>query len=226
MQPRPVPKPPTSARIICILASIVSTALLLASVVVVFIVFVIGICFACFNFSIPDALLSSSNELTVESEGWYAHACCRNMVSARQLYKGDSVEVMIAASRKRNETGLLLEEGESYTAEYIGHEQWRDGEFGAQPEGVEYDGLARFSAWGMEWLRPYPEGGWFQVVGRIDRSHEVFAVLGTGDASKPHEFVAPEDGELVLLVNDVHYANNGGWMTIRVSRPDGPRKRR
>ncbi|MCY4406588.1 MAG: hypothetical protein OXC15_09485 [Rhodospirillaceae bacterium] len=226
MPPKPIP-PPISVRIICILASIVSTVLMLASVVVVLIALVVGICFACFDCSIPDTLLSSSNEPTVEGENLYTPVCCRNTVSPRQLFRDESVVVKIAASRKRNRTGLLLEEGEWYTAEYVNHEQWSDGRFRAQPGGVEYDGLARLSAWAMEWLRPYPGGVWFQVVGRIDRSREVFAVLGAGNASREHEFVAPEDGELVLLVNDVHYANNGGWMTIRLSRrTDLPRKRR
>ena len=70
----------------------------------------------------------------------------------------------------------------------------------------------------MEWLRPNPEGGWFQVIGRVDRSREAFAVLGTSNKATLYEFVAPEDGELVLSVNDVSYENNSGWLTIEIGR--------
>ena len=57
-------------------------------------------------------------------------------------------------------------------------------------------------------MRPFREGAWFQVVGRIDRHRDVFAVLGTEDTGKPHTFTSPASGQLVLLVNDAIYCNN------------------
>ena len=217
--PRPVPKPPLLVKVISHVAWTVSTILLITAIALVSTVLVVGICFLCSTCSIPDVLRSDSNQSIAQSYDRTTSGCRPSVVCARQLRSGEKVEVIIAASRKRNETGFLLEEGEIYTAKYISHRNWKDGDFEAHLSGVEFEGWNRFAAWGMEWLRPYPEGAWFQIIGRIDRSREVFAVLREGSGSKWGEFEAPEDGELVLLVNDVHYENNSGWMTIEIGRP-------
>ena len=146
-------------------------------------------------------------------------ACCADVSGPRRIGVGETVEVQILANRKRNETGLLLLKGEIYTAKYVSHEKWKDGKYSAKPTGVEFDGFVRFFAKSVAWLRPYPEGKWFQIVGRIDRGHYVFPVLDATDPKKPYQFIAPDDGELVLLVNDVLYRNNSGVMTISIHRP-------
>ncbi len=146
-------------------------------------------------------------------------ACCADVSSPRRIGVGETAEVQILANRKRNETGLLLLKGETYTAKYVSHHKWKDGEYSAKPTGIEFDGFVRFFARSVEWLRPYPEGVWFQIVGRIDRGHYVFPVLGVKGSEQPHKFKAPDDGELVLLVNDVWYRNNSGVMTISIHRP-------
>ena len=41
-------------------------------------------------------------------------------------------------------------------------------------------------------------------------------MLSQQDPEQSFKFEAPEDGELVLLVNDVFYANNGGFLTVEI----------
>ena len=119
-----------------------------------------------------------------------------------------------------NGTGILLETSAWYTAQHIRSEGWRDKDIRVNPIGFRFcqnaRRLSRF--WWMEWLRPYPEGEWFEVLGRIDQEMSVFPVLDSCDAEKPWPFRAPQDGELVLLVNDVIYSNNAGVMTLEIAR--------
>ena len=146
---------------------------------------------------------------------------CRGAPGDCRLAAGESRLVVVRADEPRNETGVLLEAGERYTARFVGLVGWKDAHLEPEPEGFEFDrdafGLRKF--WWLEWRRPYPEGRWFQVVGRIDRDPGVFPILDADDASTPFTFIAPRDGELVLLVNDVPYENNAGVMTIEISRP-------
>lgn len=146
---------------------------------------------------------------------------CTGVCSPHLLVPGETIRVKVVAHCRRNETGLWLKEGTTYTGKYVSRDGWRDGEYRATPEGVQFPPWLQFAAQWVEWLRPYPEGVWFQVVGRIERGREVFPVLDTGDASKPHQFTAPRDGELVILVNDVWYPNNHGFMTVEIGRAPG-----
>ena len=123
----------------------------------------------------------------------------------------------MAAKRKRNETGLLLAAGETYTARYVEHHGWKDGSYDAKPTGVDFDCPLDSLAWLVERFRPYPEGAWFQLVGGVHGTCVVFPVLGTEDSSIPNEFTAAADGELLFMVNDVYYRNNSGTMTIEIS---------
>ncbi len=138
-----------------------------------------------------------------------------------RLAPGQSVVVTVRAGEPRNETGVLLEAGEGYTARFVGLAGWRDAHLEPEPEGFAFDRdvLSFRKFWWMEWRRPHPPGRWFQLVGRIDRDPDVFPILDADDASTPFTFTAPRDGELVLLVNDVPYENNAGVMTIEISRP-------
>ena len=169
----------------------------------------------CLLFSLSSTISSQPGENNGKLD---ESACCADVNSPRRLGVGETVEVQILANRKRNETGLLLLKGEIYTAKYLQHQKWKDGKYFAEPTGVEFDGFVRFLARFVEWLRPYPEGMWFQLVGRIDRGHEVFPVLDAIDAKQPYQFKALDDGELVLFVNDVWYRNNSGNMTISIQR--------
>ena len=146
---------------------------------------------------------------------------CDNVHGDCWLAPGESVMVVVRADQPRNETGVLLEKNHRYEARYVGRAVWRDGKkIQPAPEGFEFDadyaGITKFR-W-MRWRRPLPGGRWFEVVGRIDREPNVFSVLDATDAARAYTFTAPSDGELVLLVNDVPYDNNGGVMTIEISR--------
>ena len=69
---------------------------------------------------------------------------------------------------------------------------------------------------GVEWLRPCPMCDWFQLIGRNDRGREVSPVLDRQGPRKPFVFLTPENGELVLLVNDVTYGNNRGSLDVEI----------
>ena len=143
---------------------------------------------------------------------------CANTRGLCRLAPGEKMQITIRADQRRNETGVWLEEDVSYTARFMGSHDWQDARREVGPQGFEFDpykfGWRRF--WWAEWMRPFREGVWFQVVGRIDRNREVFAVLGAEEASKPHAFKTPASGELVLFVNDAIYWNNRGVMTIEI----------
>lgn len=141
---------------------------------------------------------------------------CIGTCGLRRLGDGEMARITVAARRQRNETRLYLIKGETYTARFIGSAGWRDGDHDAEPHGVEFQGPLRYLTKGMEWLRPYPQGDWFQLIGRIDRGRTVFPILDQQDATKPFVFRAPENGELVLLVNDLIYSNNSGILTVEI----------
>lgn len=137
------------------------------------------------------------------------------------LALGETVLVNVNARQPRNETGVLLKKNSLYSARFVASTAWRDrGKIRPKPEGFEFDrdffGFTGF--WWVRWLRPHPDGQWFQVVGRVGRDPNVFPILDARDASRPHKFTAPMDGELVLHVNDVPYENNSGVMTIELQR--------
>ena len=62
---------------------------------------------------------------------------CMGACGPRRLARGETVRVTVAARRKRNETGLLLARGETYTARFIESDGWRDGNYDTEPNGVE-----------------------------------------------------------------------------------------
>ena len=137
------------------------------------------------------------------------------------LALGETVLVNVNARKPRNETGVLLKKNARYSARFVASTEWRDGDkIRPKPRGFEFDcdlfGFTKF--WWMRWLRPHPDGRWFEVVGRVDRDPNVFSILDAIDACRPYKFTAPMDGELVLHVNDVRYENNGGVMTIELQR--------
>ena len=143
-----------------------------------------------------------------------------NAYNLRRLASGEKVQVTMRSDRVRNETRVWLEKDVTYTARHIGSCDWQDHNRPVEPCGFRFEdnciGLPRF--WWMKRMRPYPEGVWFQVVGRIDHGHNAFPILDEKDAGKPYEVRRPVSGELVLLVNDVIYGNNHGVMTIEICR--------
>ncbi len=154
---------------------------------------------------------------------------CNDIHGICQLGVGESQRLTISANRVRNETGLILKADDAYTIRYIKKDGWRDKDFEVgEAEGFKFPkgllGLHRF--WWLEWRRPYPDGLWFQVVGRIDRNDKVFPVSGGKDPSQPYTFTPPSGGELVLFVNDVVYSNNQGVMVVEIYRATSIKCRR
>ncbi len=137
-----------------------------------------------------------------------------------RLAPGETVQATMRADSAYNETGVWLEANGLYTAQHIGGHEWRDKDIDVCPTGFRFHkdmfGLPRF--WWIEWLRPYPQGEWFQVLGRIDRGKPVFPILDSCNPAKASSFKAPRDGELVLLVNDIIFGNNTGVMTLEIGR--------
>ena len=146
---------------------------------------------------------------------------CTGACGLRRPGPGEVALVMVVAKRNRNPTGLLLARDGTYTARFIASDGWSDGDYLASPHGVEFEGWTRYLARGTAWLRPYPQG-WFQLIGRIDRGRDVFPILNQDDPAAPFAFRAPDDGELVLLVNDVTYGNNRGFVTVEIGTGSVP----
>ena len=145
---------------------------------------------------------------------------CASSRNLCRLAPGERMQVTIRSDQTRNETGVWLDEEASYTARFIECHAWQDAGRNVPPEGFQFEnncfGWPCF--WWAEWMRPFHEGDWFQVVGRIDRSRDVFAVLDAGKERKVNKLEHTASGELVLLVNDVIYWNNRGVMTIEIRR--------
>ena len=139
-----------------------------------------------------------------------------------RLGDGESVLISIRADDPHNRSGILLDACGTYDAAYVSVRGWRDREMHVPAEGFVFGdnllGLRRF-LW-VEWRRPFPQGKWFQVVGRIDRRNPIFRILDARHALNEFEFSPPHSGELVLLVNDVIYDNNQGVMVIRIRKID------
>ena len=146
---------------------------------------------------------------------------CTNAHGPCRLAPGEVVRVTMRADEARNHTGVFLEAKAWYTARYISRHGWRDKDISVGPTGFRFCkrafGLSRF--WWMEWLRPHPEGEWFQVLGRIDRAKHPFPLLDSCNATNARPFVAQRAGELVLLVNDLIFSNNSGVMILEIGRP-------
>ena len=172
--------------------------------------------------SLSDESGLDSAERATKSASPKPESPCAGVCGPRRLGLGEIARVMVVAKRNRNRTGLLLAKDETYTARFIASDGWRDGDYVASPRGVEFEGLTRYLAKGMEWLRPYPHGAWFQLIGRIDRGRDIFPILNQDCPEKPFAFQAPDDGELVLLVNDVIYGNNRGFMTVEIEVGSAP----
>ena len=204
-QPPPIPGPARTAKII---ARIAAFWLLLPVLVLLALALR------------PGSFSDASEAVTAQSERTGISADTESpritMCGLRRLGRRETAHITIAAKRERNETGLHLIKGETYTARFIRSTGWRDGDHDAEPHGVEFEGWIWYLAKGVEWLRPYPQGDWFQLIGRIDRGRDVFPILDQQNTRKPFAFRAPENGELVLLVNDVIYCNNSGILTVEV----------
>ena len=147
------------------------------------------------------------------------HGNCR-------LAEGESVRITIRSDRV-NDTGIWLEAGAIYTLRLLELSDWADADNPSEAQGFHFErnviGMQRF--WWAEWLRPLPDGRWFQLVGRVDRKKPVFPVLGK-DPCTPFAWAPQHDGELVLMVNDVILSNNTGSMTLKLSRTSIPRTKR
>ena len=143
---------------------------------------------------------------------------CSDVCGSCYLTQGESVRITIRSDQV-NDTGIWLDAGAIYTLHVLGHFRWTDDGVASPARGFQFKpnaiGIRAF--WWAERLRPMPDGRWFQVVGRVDRSRPYFRALGE-DPGAPYAWVPPRDGELVLMVNDVILRNNTGSMTLELSR--------
>ena len=139
------------------------------------------------------------------------------------LAVGDVILVSLRAERPVNHTGIELNAGERYGVEFVAQTAtWKDENFAPPPGGFDFGrnlfgyGLPRF--WWIQWLRPYPAGHWFEVLGQVAGAPQIVRLLDASDPGQLREFVAERSGELLLFVNDVPYANNSGVLTLQITR--------
>lgn len=188
--------------------------LLLWFILAVTVVFMLLIVLDCFD---PQPSVASQ-ACTTSDPGETTYACA-NVTYPCRLKAGESVIVTVRSDSVRNYTGVILDAGVPYTTQFVEKAEWRDDKREVTPEGFQFEknwvGLPRF--WWAQWLRPYPEGLWFQVIGRIKGERDVFPVLDKNYPRQPYSFTT-DGGELVLLVNDIRYNNNYGIMRIKIQR--------
>ena len=210
----PIPQPGTFVKFIEVVSPPVWGVLAMAVVLVLLVVLDL------FN---PTPIVACQAGKTSDS-GKTTSACANETYPCR-LEAGKSVTVTIRSDSVRNYTGVILDACVPYTAQFVEKIEWRDHTHKVEEaKGFEFEknwvGLPRF--WWMKWLRPYPKGLWFQVVGHIKEKRDVFPVLDKNCPQQPYPFTHDEEGELVLLVNDVNYKNNHGIMRIKIHRPKQP----
>jgi uncharacterized protein (DUF2235 family) len=190
-----------------------------------FVIFLLSLILTALPFFYGELVPASSPPT---SRAATASSRCSNAQGLCTLEPNGSILVSMDAKEKENRTELLMEAGERYTVEYVSRTNWCDGEIDVSPGGFDFDrwlGVRRF--WWLEWLRPYPQGHWYQVLGRIGDSSPAFPLFKehlsepeAEDLSEPEEFKPLESGELYLFVNDLPYGNNSGTMTLRITRPE------
>ena len=204
----PIPEPSAFVKCIEVVAPIFCFILAVA------VVFMLLIVLDCFD---PQPSVASQ-ECTTSDPGEATYACA-NVTYPCRLKAGESVIVTVRSDSVRNYTGVILDAGVPYTTQFVEKAEWRDDRREVTPEGFQFKknwvGLPRF--WWAQWLRPYPEGLWFQVIGRIKGERDVFPVLDKNYPRQPYSFTT-DGGELVLLVNDIRYNNNYGIMRIEIQR--------
>jgi|GEM_PF-6218254 len=208
----PIPEPSKFVRLI---ETISPPQLLTWTVAVVFVLLIL--------LDIPDCFyppLSGASHACTTSDVEETTYACANATYPCRLKAGEAVTVTVRSDRVPNNTGVILDTGIPYTAQFVEKAEWRDDKREVAPEGFQFEknwvGLPRF--WWAQWLRPYPAGLWFQVVGHIKEERDVFPVLDKNHPRQPYSFTT-DGGELVLLVNDIRYKNNHGIMKIEIHRP-------
>lgn len=143
---------------------------------------------------------------------------CTEVHGNCHLAKGESIRITIRSDRV-NDTGVWLKAGSIYTLRLLKYSRWTDNGVASPARGFQFEpnAIGIRAYWWAERLRPVPDGRWFQVVGRVDRSKPVFRTLGDAP-HEPYAWNAQRDGQLVLMVNDVILRNNTGSMTLELSR--------
>jgi hypothetical protein len=116
----------------------------------------------------------------------------------------------IYAKNKWNETGVLLEKGETYQISSI-----------SITEPLRDAGWKSSSIYGENWqgfwhklfskLKRKKNANWFALIGTVDREHSWAFQSDT-------QFIAPESGMLVCYFNDVPimYWNNSGKVVLNI----------
>ena len=213
MLPPPIPEPSAFVKLI---ETISPPQKLTGNAAIVFALLIV--------LDMPDCFYPSpsvADQACANSDPGKTTYACADATYPCRLETGESVTVTIRSDRVPNETGIILDTHVLYEAQFVEKAEWRDDTREVAPEGFEFEenwvGLPRF--WWAKWLRPYPEGLWFQVVGRTKEERDVFPVLGKNNPREPYKFTTDEGGELVLLVNDIRYKNNHGIMKIEIHRP-------
>lgn len=134
--------------------------------------------------------------------------------SAHPNAHGARVTVTIAARRRRNATGVVLEAGRRYRLTAEG--DWSDGGIACGPRGYLSSQLPCPQGCALaltERLRVVPGAPWFALVGMIDSDRATAFEIGAGTVLR-----ATRGGELVCCANDVPamYWNNRGTIELTV----------
>ena len=164
---------------------------------------------------VPSARQAENAPAPGEDRG---NASCVGTRGKCQLAVGEVVKLAIR-SNEVNYTGIWLAEGDTYCMRSLDTSEWTDKGKVSHARGFSFEEnivrLPRF--WWAEWLRPLPDGLWFQVVAWVDNASPAFRALGD-DPDARHCWKAVGAGELVLTVNDIILGNNTGTMTLELQR--------
>ena len=151
-----------------------------------------------------------------------------NRDSATVLAPGDSISVDFFTSVTNLDTGIILQEGNTYELDVVTLSNWIDGwiEENESGEAINEFGFSN-NLMPLSFLgttRRSRQHQWFELMLFQPRCSNA-SLRGVSDLSRNsisgnYQFVATCDGTLTLFVNDTYgfYSNNLGYANIALSR--------
>ncbi|MCK9205482.1 MAG: hypothetical protein M0P66_00075 [Salinivirgaceae bacterium] len=118
----------------------------------------------------------------------------------------ETLEFRAIASQYWNDTGLIIEPGQTYRFEVSG--TWTDSYIDTGADG--------FDKWFMACFKPFrrsPKNKWFALMGSLDKGKPF--LIGSRN-----EITFDKEGKLYCFANDVKgfYGNNKGEVTLKLKR--------